>query len=127
MLRAPVGRKVEGTKYAPAPHAVGPHSAHSRRSTIRMPDAVPPRPPPPGAALLHLIHGYGVTQLIYVAAKLSLADRLSLQPQTSQELAAAVRVDPAALQRVLRGLAHSGVFAEQADGRFSLTPLGERL
>ena len=92
-----------------------------------MPDHVPPAPPAPGAALLHLIHGYGVTQLIYVAAKLSLADRLSLQPQTSRELAAVVRVDPAALHRVLRGLAHSGVFAELADGRFTLTPLGERL
>src|SRR6476469_7005939 len=95
-----------------------------------MADPVTPPPPAPsqaGAQLLHLIHGYAPAQLIYVAAKLGLADALSYGPRSADDLAAGVAVAPALLYRILRGLVNWGVLALVEDGRFALTPLGERL
>ena len=68
-----------------------------------------------------------MTQLLYVAAKLGIAERLAAGPCSGPELAVAVGVHPGHLTRVLRGLAAEGVLAETADGRFALTPLGEAL
>ena len=62
--------------------------------------------------LRQLIMGFRVTQLIYVAARLGLADHLAGKPQTAQELAAAVCAEPRALYRLLRALASLGVFSE---------------
>jgi hypothetical protein len=64
------------------------------------------------------------TQLLYVAATLGVADALVDGPQTAGAVAAAVGAEPAALQRVLRGLAAEGVLDEQPAGRFALTALG---
>src|SRR6476661_2790915 len=84
-----------------------------------------PRPSPEAsAALLSLIHGYAPTQLIYVAAKLGLADRLSAGPLPAGALAAAVGAPPQTFLRILRGLVHCGVLIEDEDGRFALSPLG---
>lgn len=74
--------------------------------------------------LLQLIMGFRMTQLIYVAAKLNLADRLAEKPQTVEELAGQVAADPPALYRVLRALASMGLFEETADRVFALTPAG---
>jgi O-methyltransferase domain/Dimerisation domain len=79
------------------------------------------------ATLQHLIMGFRVTQLIYVAAKLGLADHLDQGPQTPQVLAQAVGAEPRALYRLLRALASLGLFAETADGTFALTPLAQLL
>jgi hypothetical protein len=70
--------------------------------------------------------GYLTTQLLYVAAKLGIADVLADGPRTAEEIAEAVGADAPLLRRVLRGLALDEVLAEQ-DGRFALTPLGECL
>jgi hypothetical protein len=70
--------------------------------------------------------GYVVTQLLYVASELGVAEALADGPLTGAEIAAAVGADAGALTRVLRGLALEDVFDEH-DGRFSLTPLGECL
>jgi hypothetical protein len=86
--------------------------------------------PPPAAAtatLRQLIMGFRITQLIHVAAKLGLADRLQLGPRTPRELAGEVHAEPQALHRVLRSLAGLGIFAETADGSFVLTPLAQLL
>lgn len=72
-------------------------------------------------ALMRMIAGYRVSQALYVAATLGLADLLDSEPLTVQELADATAVDASALGRVLRALASVGVFAE-TDGRFALTP-----
>ena len=85
------------------------------------------REPAAGAALRHLIMGFRSTQLIHVAAKLGLADRLKAGPQTAQALAEAVGAEPRALYRVLRALASLGIFAESSGGGFTLTPLAELL
>jgi len=78
--------------------------------------------PKPFDALRQMITGCLVTQLVYVAAKLGIADHLAAGPRSASELATAAEVHPQALYRVLRALASLGVFAEDRDGRFSLTP-----
>jgi hypothetical protein len=83
-----------------------------------------PNDPP----LISLMAGYWVSQAIYVAARLDLADRIHQHgPQTAAQLAAASDADPAALYRLLRALASVGVFREVAGGRFELTPRAEQL
>ena len=79
------------------------------------------------AAMLNLTIGHWVARLIYIAAKLKLADLLKGGPQTADQLAAATGVQAPALYRVLRALASVGVFAETKGGRFKLTPLAATL
>jgi hypothetical protein len=83
-------------------------------------------PPPPGV-MFNYIMGRWVSRLIYVAAKLELADRLKHGPRTVEELATAAEVHAPALYRVLRALASVGIFAETKDKRFKLTPLAVTL
>jgi O-methyltransferase domain/Dimerisation domain len=83
------------------------------------------RPHAPG--LSQLLRGSLVTQLIYVAATLGVADLLDDSPKSSRELAAALGVDPEALYRVLRALASIGIFEETDPRRFALTALAQPL
>lgn len=78
-------------------------------------------------ALLQIIHGYRVAQLVNVAAKLGLADLLKDGPKSSDDLAQLVGAHPRALYRVLHTLASFGIFAENNDGKFELTPLAQPL
>jgi SAM-dependent methyltransferase len=71
--------------------------------------------------------GGWITQAIYVAAELGIADLLRDGPRTADELATLTRAHGDSLYRVLRALATVGVFREDAQGRFSLTPLAECL
>src|SRR5918998_3919766 len=82
---------------------------------------------PPEAALMQLMMGSLVSQAVYVAAKLSVADLLADGPRTAAELADVTGAHAPSLYRVLRALASCGVFAERADGRFELTPAAESL
>ena len=77
--------------------------------------------PAPRDALMGMIGGYRVSQALYAAATLGLADLLDDGPLTVQELAERTATDAPALARLMRALAGVGVFAE-ADGRFALTP-----
>lgn len=81
----------------------------------------------PSTALLDLINGFRVSQAIHVAATLGIADRLKNGPRSSDDLAAATGTHAGALYRLLRALASVGVFREDADRRFALTPLSECL
>jgi hypothetical protein len=81
----------------------------------------------PQAEMRSLIAGYWVSRLIYVAARLRLADLLKDRPRTADELAAEAGVQAPALYRVLRTLSGYGVFAETKGKRFKLTPLGSTL
>jgi predicted O-methyltransferase YrrM len=74
-----------------------------------------------------MMSGAQTTQLAYVMAKLNLADLLKDGPKNSAELATATQTDPAALQRVLRGLTSVGLCTEVDKGRFSLSAMGEYL
>jgi hypothetical protein len=81
----------------------------------------------PSAALRRLANGFQVSQAIYVAPTLGIADELRGGPRSSADLAEATACHPGALHRLLRALASAGVLHEGADGRFSLTELGECL
>lgn len=83
--------------------------------------------PPAHFTLLDLIEGSMVTQAIYVAAKLGLADVLADGPLTVATIAHRVKSDPEATYRLLRLLASHSIFTEQSDGRFAMTPMAEAL
>jgi hypothetical protein len=82
---------------------------------------------PPGEHLDRLITGYCISQLIYVAAELGIADRLASGPRHATELAVELRTHDRSLYRLLRALASVGIFAEDPNGRFTLTPMAELL
>jgi hypothetical protein len=73
--------------------------------------------------MAQMITGYWLSQAVYVAAKLGLADRLRDGPRTAAEVAAETASHPPSLYRLLRALASVGVFAQDSQGRFGLTPL----
>jgi hypothetical protein len=81
----------------------------------------------PAVELRRLVNGYQVSQCIYVAAALGIADLLADGPRPSDELAAETDADPPSLYRLLRALAAVGVLREEDDRRFALTELGEAL
>ena len=81
----------------------------------------------PHEQMLRLISGYWISQAVYVAAKLGLADLVKDSPRSADELAAATKTHAPSLYRLLRALASVGVFAEDAQHRFGLTPMAECL
>jgi SAM-dependent methyltransferase len=81
----------------------------------------------PAVALRQLSIGFWISKAVAVAAELGIADHLQHGPKTVEELAQTVGAHPGALYRLLRGIASVGVFAEEAPGRFSLTPLAALL
>lgn len=83
--------------------------------------------PKPSVMLKRLTDGYQVSQAIHVAATLGIADLLKDGPRASDDLAAVTNTHPRTLYRLLRALASVGVFREESDRRFALTPLGDCL
>src|SRR5262249_62077298 len=77
---------------------------------------------PPALALLQQALGFWISRVICVVAQLGIADLLKNGPLDTEKLAAAARVHAPSLYRVLRTLASVGIFAEDEDERFSLTP-----
>src|SRR4030095_11573145 len=82
---------------------------------------------PPPVVIHPLASAHYVSQALHVAAHLGIADLLAEGPQTHETLAAKTGTHAGALRRVLRLLASAGVFAEGADGRFELAPVGSAL
>ena len=78
-------------------------------------------------AMLERIAAYWQSQLVFVAAKLGVADALVAGPLTVNEIAARVGAHPPYLGRVLRALASVGIFASDPHGRFHLTRLAQTL
>lgn len=86
------------------------------------------RRPPAQEQMLGLITGFWVSQLVFVAAKLGVADVIAKHgPSTPEAIARRVKAKAPHLGRVLRALASVGVFAEGPGGRFRLTPLAQTL
>lgn len=102
-------------------------TARASRKGAKTPAAADRRRPSNTAAMLELATGYWLSQLVYVAAKLGIADALAKGPLQVDELARRVGAQAPHLRRVLRALASRGVFAESGDGKFRLTPLGATL
>lgn len=78
-------------------------------------------------ALRRLIVGYRLSQALAVAAELGIADLLRDGPKTAERLAEESGSHAPSLGRLLRLLVCEGVFAEDDEGRFRLTPLAEPL
>jgi SAM-dependent methyltransferase len=79
------------------------------------------------AALFQMATGYWVSQAIYVAAKLGIADLLKDGPQSCVALAAATGSDGPSLFRLMRALASVGVFSHASGDCFALSRLADSL
>src|SRR5215213_10404681 len=79
------------------------------------------------ATMRNLIGGAIRTQAIHVAAKLGIADHLSLGPRSAEDLAERVSAHAPTLKRVLRFLVSFGVFVQNEDGRFAVNGVAEYL
>ncbi|MHC2332828.1 methyltransferase [Bradyrhizobium sp. USDA 4454] len=77
--------------------------------------------------LLDLIQSHRVTAIIYVAAKLGLAEFLRDGPRTAGELAERTGANKDALSRLLTALTTIGICAACGEGRYALTELGALL
>lgn len=82
---------------------------------------------PPEMALMQMITGAWVTQAIYIAASLGIADLLKDGAQSVDDLARATEAQSSHLYRVLRALASVGIFTEIAPRQFALTPIAQYL
>jgi len=83
--------------------------------------------PPPDAILMQMLFGALLQKSICVATKLRIADLLAEKSLTVEELAAKTEAHAPSLYRILRTLAGNGIFAENDDRTFRLTPLAELL
>jgi len=83
--------------------------------------------PQPSAEMLRMLNAFLTVQALHAAALLGLADLVAGGPKSVDELAAATQADRSSLHRLLRMLTAPGVFREEADGRFGITPLGATL
>jgi hypothetical protein len=70
---------------------------------------------------------YWISQAIYVAAKLGIADLLNDGRRSCSEIAALVGADARSLFRLMRALSSLGIFAQTKNEYFALLPLGENL
>jgi O-methyltransferase/methyltransferase family protein len=82
---------------------------------------------PPQAQLVQMASAHWVSQIVYVAAKLSLADHLAKGPKSADDLAGLTKTHAPSLYRFMRSLANLGLVTEDGTHRFALTPLGEAL
>ncbi|RKG55459.1 SAM-dependent methyltransferase [Corallococcus sp. AB011P] len=81
----------------------------------------------PAQLIVDLGFGFIVSGALATAAELGVADHLEQGPKSAARLAEDVGADAASLYRVLRLLASAGVFSEDGDGNFALTPASELL
>jgi len=77
--------------------------------------------------LFQMATGYWVSQAIYVAAKLGIADLLKDGPQSCIALAASTGADAPSLFRLMRALSSVGIFSQRDRDRFALSRLAESL
>jgi O-methyltransferase domain/Dimerisation domain len=82
---------------------------------------------PPPAQMILLIGGFRISQALYAAAALGVADQLAAGPAPADVLAEQTGAHAPSLRRLLRTLASVGVFSEPEPGVFALTPLGQTL
>lgn len=82
---------------------------------------------PPHADIVQMATGYWVSRIVYMAAKVNLADLLADGSKTANELAEITGTQERALHRLMRSLSSLGVLTDEGDGKYGLTPLGEAL
>src|SRR5215213_1653266 len=79
---------------------------------------------PPHAQIIQMAGGLVIARAIYAVAELGIADHLMDGPRSADELAQATGTHAPSLYRLLRSAAGFGLFTEDAEHRFSLTPVG---
>ncbi len=82
---------------------------------------------PPGIALLEMATSFWLSQAIYVAAELRVADHLQGGAKSVDQLAQLTGSRPDMLYRVLRALASHGIFFEIEDRKFEQTALSNAM
>jgi hypothetical protein len=82
---------------------------------------------PARVALFEQFTGVWLTQMIYAAAELGLADELASGPKSIDELAAGTGAHADSLARLLRALVNVGIFTRRRDGRLANNRLSETL
>jgi len=82
---------------------------------------------PPHVQLIQTATAFWASRVVYVAAKLGLADLLVDGPKSAAELAPPTGTHAPSLHRLMRALAGLGILAQDGEHRFSLTPLGQAL
>src|SRR5262245_19568793 len=97
------------------------YAAAPRRTPLET-DTKTPQAVPPHMQLIQMSMAYWVSRILFVAARLELADRLAAGPRSAPELAAETGTNARALHRLMRTLASLGVFTERDGGKFALTP-----
>ena len=83
--------------------------------------------PPPQAMIMHLSMGAMVTQAIYVATKLGIADILADGQKHVDQISHEADAHSPSLYRVMRTLSSLGIFNETQPRTFANTPLSEVL
>jgi O-methyltransferase domain len=86
-------------------------------------NAQSPQTPPP-LVLMQLLFGKQLTYSLSGVARLGIADHMDGKPKPVAEIAAKAGADQASLYRVMRMLASFGVFKEEPERKFALTPVG---
>lgn len=82
---------------------------------------------PPPVQMVQLLAGFQISQALYAAAALGVADLMVAGPVPVGVLSEQAGAHAPSLQRLLRTLASAGVFTEPEPGVFALTPLGSTL
>src|SRR6476469_7553572 len=95
-------------------------TAPAADSTASQVDALPPH-----VKLIEMGLASWVSQILYAAAKLGIADALADGPRSAVELAGPLKVHALTLHRLMRTLAGLDILTEDGAHRFALTPLGE--
>ena len=81
----------------------------------------------PAEALLQMIVGKWISQAIGTAVELGIPDRLAKGARQCHDIAREAGVSEDGVYRLLRTLSSLGLFAENGDGRFKLTRMGQLL
>jgi DNA-binding IclR family transcriptional regulator len=76
---------------------------------------------------MQMLFGFAASRAIGATAELRIADLLKDGPKTAEELAEQAGVHARSLYRVLRACASIGVYSEDSEKRFSLTPISGTL
>lgn len=82
---------------------------------------------PPSAQVVQMAGGHFISRAIFAVAELGIADYLKDKSRSSDEIAQATGTHAPSVYRLLRFMAGIGFFVEDAERRFSLTPLGAAL
>lgn len=79
------------------------------------------------AALVRMLFGYFPAQVVHVAVRAGIADRLAGGTLSADELASATGCDPGSLRRLLRALVAIGLLGQPRPDEFELTSTGQLL